>query len=68
MTGEHSRKELQEALSLRNADHFRRAYLLSAIEAGAVEMTLPDKPKSRFQKYRLREKGKKLRKLLHDKA
>jgi len=68
MTGEHSRRELQEALSLRNADHFRRAYLLPAIEARAVEMTLPDKPKSRFQKYRLTQKGKTLRKLLHDEA
>ncbi|MFH1627124.1 MAG: Fic family protein, partial [Pseudomonadota bacterium] len=58
MTGEHSRKELQEMLSLKNADHFRKAYLLSAIEAGLVEMTLPDKPKSRLQKYRLTHKGR----------
>ena len=58
MTGEHSRKELQEMLSLKNADHFRKAYLLSAIEARLVEMTLPDKPKSRFQKYRLTHKGR----------
>ena len=53
MSGEHSLKELQEMLSLKNADHFRKAYLSSAIEDGLVEMTLPDKPKSRLQKYRL---------------
>lgn len=63
MTGEHSRKELQEMLGLQNADHFRKAYLSSAIEAGLVEMTLPDKPKSRLQKYRLTETGRTLQKL-----
>ena len=64
MTGEHSRKELQEMLSLKNADHFRKAYLLPAINAGLVEMTLPDKPKSRLQRYRLTESGQALQKLL----
>ncbi len=66
MTGEHSRKELQEMLSLKNVDHFRKAYLLSAIEAGLVEMTLPDKPKSRLQKYRLTETGRAFQKLLRE--
>jgi ATP-dependent DNA helicase RecG len=55
MTGDHSRKELQEIFRLKNVEHFRIAYLLPAITAGIVEMTLPDKPKSRFQKYRLTE-------------
>ena len=64
MTGEHSRKELQEMLSLKNADHFRKAYLLPAINAGLVEMTLPDKPKSRLQRYRFTESGQALQKLL----
>jgi len=63
MTGEHPRRELQEMLGLKNGDHFRKAYLSSAIEAGLVEMTLPDKPKSRFQKYRLTETGRALQKL-----
>ena len=57
MDGYNSRKELQEILKLKNADHFRKAYLLPAIVAGLVEMTVPDKPKSRFQKYRLTRKG-----------
>ena len=64
MSGEHSRKELQEMLGLKNADHFRKVYLLSAINARFVEMTLPDKPKSRLQKYRLTKKGKVLQKSL----
>ena len=57
ITGDHSRKELQEMLRLKNAEHFRKAYLLPAINAGLVEMTLPDKPKSRLQKYRLTARG-----------
>jgi ATP-dependent DNA helicase RecG len=57
ITGEHSRRELQKLLRLKDAEHFRKAYLLPAIDAGLVEMTLPDKPKSRLQKYRLTESG-----------
>ena len=49
MTGDHSRRELQEILRLKNAEHFRYAYLLSAINAELVEMTLPEKPKSRLK-------------------
>ena len=64
ITGDHSRRELQEILMLKNAEHFRKAYLLPAINAGLMEMTLPDKPKSRLQKYRLTETGQALQKLL----
>ena len=53
ITGDHSRAELQKMLRLKNVEHFRKAYLLPAIYAGLVEMTRPDKPKSRLQKYRL---------------
>ncbi|MFC1532263.1 Fic family protein [Thermodesulfobacteriota bacterium] len=57
MDGDISRQELQGKLKLKNADYFRKAYLSPAINAGLIEMTLPDKPKSRFQKYRLTQKG-----------
>jgi len=60
MTGDHSRRELQKILGLKDDEHFRKAYLLPAINAGLVEMTLPDKPKSRLQRYRLTESGKAL--------
>jgi ATP-dependent DNA helicase RecG len=53
-----SRRVLQEKLGLRNADHFRKAYILPALNAGLIEMTVPDKPQSRLQKYRLAAKGK----------
>ena len=55
---EMSRQELQAAIGLKNADHFRKAYVLPAIAAGCLEMTLPNHPNSRLQRYRLTEKGK----------
>jgi ATP-dependent DNA helicase RecG len=51
-------------LGLKNAEHFRKAYLVPAMNAGLVEMTLPDKPKSSLQKYRLMENGRLLKKLM----
>ncbi len=57
ITGEHSRKELQEMLNLKDAEHFRKTYLLPAIMAEFLEMTRPDKPKSSLQKYRLTKTG-----------
>lgn len=53
----HSRKELQALLGLKDPDHFRMAYLQPALEAGLIEMTIPDKPKSRLQRYRLTTRG-----------
>ena len=35
-------------------------YLEPALAEGLVELTIPDKPKSRLQRYRLTEKGKAL--------
>jgi ATP-dependent DNA helicase RecG len=53
-----TRKQLQDILSLKHEDHFRAAYLLPALTSGMVEMTLPDKPKSSKQRYRLTIKGR----------
>ncbi len=58
MAGEMKRTEIQEALSLRHENYFREAYLIPALAAGMIEMTIPDKPKSSKQKYRLTGKGK----------
>jgi len=55
--GELSRAELQEELGLRHRDNFIEAYLQPALNAGLLEMTTPDKPRSSKQKYRLTEKG-----------
>lgn len=59
-TGENSRRELQDRLALRDDDHMRLTYLLPALAAAVIEMTAPDKPKSRLQKYRLTAAGQRL--------
>jgi Fic family protein len=58
VAGEMTRQQLKEALGLKDDEHFRKAYLLPALEAGLVEMTIPDKPRSSKQKYRLTDKGR----------
>ena len=56
--GDHTRQELQLALNLKSRANFEGRYLKPAIEAGYVTLTLPDKPRSRLQKYRLTDKGR----------
>ncbi|MBW6512046.1 MAG: hypothetical protein K0A93_08025 [Desulfuromonadaceae bacterium] len=58
LTAEMTRQQLKEALGLKDDEHFRKAYLLPALEAGLVKMTIPDKPRSSKQKYRLTVKGR----------
>ncbi len=58
LTGEMPRQQLKEALGLKDDEHFRKAYLLPALEAGLIEMAIPDKPRSSKQKYRLTDKGR----------
>jgi DNA-binding XRE family transcriptional regulator len=55
--GEMTRDGLLHALGLSDRKSFRKIYLEPAIKQGLVEMTIPDKPKSILQKYRLTEKG-----------
>lgn len=56
--GELSRAALQKRLGLKGRANFLRLYLEPALEAGLLEMTLPEKPRSRAQKYRLTAKGR----------
>ncbi len=44
--------ELMARLELSHKPSFRANYLLPALEAGLIEMTIPDKPQSPKQKYR----------------
>ena len=57
MSGEMTRQSLQEALGLKHEDHFRKAYLIPALRSGLIEMTIPDKPRSSKQHYRLTPGG-----------
>ena len=58
MSGEMTGRGIQEALGLRHRIHFRDAYLLPALQAGLIEMTIPDKPRSSKQRYRLTPAGR----------
>lgn len=57
VSGEMARQELMEALGLKDRKHFGDAYLQPALDAGVLEMTIPDKPQSSKQRYRLTELG-----------
>lgn len=66
LEGEMPRQSLQEALGLADREHFRQTYLLPALDAGLIEMTLPDKPNSRSQRYRLTSLGQRWRATHHN--
>ena len=55
---------MQRKLRLKDKVHFIRNYIQPALAKGLIEMTVPDKPNSRLQKYRLTPKGKAMRKTL----
>ena len=50
--GELTSAELMTAMGFSDRSSFQQNYLKAALESGLVEMTIPDKPKSRNQKYR----------------
>lgn len=57
LEGEMPREQLQSALGLQDRKSFRVRYLLPALAEGLIEMTIPGKPNSRLQRYRLTDKG-----------
>ena len=58
VSGEMTGQDLRRALGLKNNPHFRRAYLIPALQAGLLEMTIPNKPRSKNQRYRLSRAGR----------
>ncbi|MBU4443594.1 cell filamentation protein Fic [bacterium] len=57
-----ARDELQKKLDLTDRENFRNNYIIPALKSGLIEMTIPDKPKSKNQKYRLTTKGNEYKK------
>jgi len=47
-----SKREMMDYLGLTDSKNFRERYLVPLLEAGKIEMTIPDKPNSKNQKYR----------------
>ncbi|RDC17301.1 Fic family protein [Eggerthella lenta] len=47
-----SGRELMDAMRLADRNNFTKNYLNPALEAGLIERTIPDKPRSSKQKYR----------------
>ena len=61
LSKEMDRKEIQDMLGLSHRENFRLKYLKPALEQGFIEMTIPDRPSSKSQKYRLTILGKQLK-------
>ncbi len=58
--------DIQAALGLKHRDYFTTNYLQSALADVLIEMTIPSKPNSSRQRYRLTDKGIALKKSLND--
>jgi ATP-dependent DNA helicase RecG len=52
--------EIREVLGLKDRKGIRKRYTQPALEDQLIEMTIPDKPQSRNQQYRLTEKGRRV--------
>ncbi|MDU9048452.1 MAG: Fic family protein [Candidatus Electrothrix sp. Rat3] len=53
LEGEMNRRQIQDRLGLKAEKNFRLLYLRPALDAGLIEMTIPGKPRSPRQCYRL---------------
>ena len=49
--------EIRKRLALKDRAHLRERYIDPALANGLIEPTIPDKPTSRLQQYRLTVKG-----------
>ena len=67
MHGEMDRELIQNILGLKDREYVRKAYIIASLDEELIEMTIPDKPTSKNQKYRLTNKGLALQKNLKKK-
>ena len=61
LDGEQTRAEILQRLGLKDRRNLANEYMQPALAEGLVEMTIPDKPHSSKQKYRLTDRGRELR-------
>jgi len=59
-------EDVRLAFSLKSRRRLRETHIDPALKAGPIERTLPDKPNSRLQKYRLTAKGRALLGIMKD--
>ncbi len=62
MTGEMTRKEICNALGLKNWGNVRKGYVNLCLDQNWIEMTIPEKPTSRNQRFRRTSAGRTLAK------
>jgi ATP-dependent DNA helicase RecG len=55
-----SNAEIRKRLGLKDRKHLQERYIDPALAEDYIELTIPDKPRSRLQKYRITERGKSL--------
>jgi ATP-dependent DNA helicase RecG len=56
--GELGNSEIRTRLGLKDRAWLRKRYLNPAIESGLIELTMPESPQSRLQRYRLTARGR----------
>ena len=55
-----SAKQIMDEVGFSHRQTFRENYINPALDAGLIERTIPEKPKSRLQQYRLTEMGREM--------
>ena len=60
LDGERTRSEILQSLGLKDRTNLAKEYVQPALAEGLIEMTIPDRPRSSKQKYRLTDKGREL--------
>ncbi|MDQ7825675.1 MAG: hypothetical protein RDV48_22940 [Candidatus Eremiobacteraeota bacterium] len=58
LSGEKTREELQEAAGIIDREHFRKHYIEPLLSQNYLERTIPSKPRSSKQRYRITMEGR----------
>ncbi|MCY4571153.1 MAG: DNA-processing protein DprA [Gemmatimonadetes bacterium] len=58
MSGEMTRKEVRDALKLKNRSDVKKRFLDPCLEQGWIKMTVPEKPRSPKQRFRITSAGR----------